>query len=197
MASASAVDMGPCVGEQGLPGDDPLRALPQEELGQPLDDLIESWPSDGISDHLSLELAAVHRRGRPLDVGAPVPGCVCPDCTGIPDEVPAWTLRTPAYAREMERWASWGTRVDQARAVSIVEVAARLGCGEPKKQGRELVTGCPLHEDSDPSLRMDVNRGVWFCDPCGEGGDGIRLYLRARRVDFKTAVKELAGGMAA
>lgn len=157
-----------------------------------LGDVIESWPAHGMSDHLALEIAATFRRGRPLAVGVPVPGCMCPGCTGIPDEVPAWALRTPAYSRNMERWESWETRVDRARSVSILDVAQRLGLGPPQKQGREFVVCCPLHEDRHPSLRLNPGKGMWFCHPCGEGGDGLRLFMQVRRVDFAEAVRELA-----
>ena len=181
----------PCHGG-GLPPDDALRGLISDELDPLLDDIIESWPTYGISDHLALEITAVHRRGRPLTTGARVPACVCPDCTGIPGEAPAWTLRTPAYPREMERWASWETRVDQARAVPLLEVVQRLGLGDPVKKGREFAVRCPLHEDRLPSLRLNPTKGMWFCHPCGEGGDGLQLFMRARRIEFAEAVRELA-----
>ena len=158
-----------------------------------LGDVIESWPAHGMSDHLALEIATAFRRGLPLAVGAPVPGCMCPSCTGIPDDVPAWTLRTPAYAREMERWASWDARVDQARGVPLLEVVRFLGLGDPVKRGKELAVRCPLHEDRHPSLRLTPGKGMWFCHPCGEGGDGLRLFMRVRHIEFAEAVKELAG----
>ena len=90
----------------GLPADDPLLALGTEELGRLSDDLIHSWPAYGISEHIALEIAAISRRDRPLDVGASVPGCVCPGCTGISSEAPhgpteplptleRWSIGTP------------------------------------------------------------------------------------------------------
>ena len=176
----------------GLPADDPLRALPTHELVRLLDDIIESWPTDGLSDHLAREVAAVRMGALPLKTGARVPACVCPDCTGIPNDLPAWTLRTPAYAREMDRWASWETRVEQARAVPLLEVVQRLGLGDPVRQGKELAVRCPLHDDTDPSLRIDPVKQLWYCHPCGEGGDGLQLMMRVRRLSFAEAVRELA-----
>ena len=87
----------------------------------------------------------------------------------------------------------WERMVDHARAVSTVEVARRLGCGDPVRRGRELAVRCPLHEDKDPSLRIHEDGRRWYCDPCGEGGDSIRLHMRARSLDFVTAVGELVG----
>jgi len=41
-------------------------------------------------------------------------------------------------------------------------------------------------------MSLDEGRGLWYCHPCGEGGDAIKLYMRARRIEFAVAVRELA-----
>lgn len=58
--------------------------------------------------------------------------------------------------------------VDIARAVPVIEVARRLGL-EPER------------------------KNVWYFDPCAEAGDGIRLHMRALKVGFVEAVRDLAG----
>ena len=110
---------------EGLLTDDPLRALPRDELDQFLEDVVDSWLTAGLSEHLSLEVAAAFARTRPLDPGVSVPGCACERCTGISAEAPAWTRRTPLYARKMQGRASWEARVDLARAVTVFEVVQR------------------------------------------------------------------------
>ena len=125
-----------------------------------------------------------------LPPGAQVPGCSCPTCTGLPADHPARLIRRPPGDLRPV------VDVDRARAVSVLEVVHRLGCGEPIRRGRELHVRCPLHEDSEPSLRIHRNGRWWYCDPCGEGGDAIRLYMRGRQLDFITAVRELAAGVA-
>jgi len=88
--------------------------------------------------------------------------------------------------------------VGRAKTVSVVEIARGLGLGEPVRRGSgELRVLCPLHEDHDPSLRIAPDGRGWFCDPCGEGGDAIRLWMRARRVGFRQAVEELVGSVGA
>lgn len=82
--------------------------------------------------------------------------------------------------------------VKEARRVSILNVASRLGLGEPERRGREYVVRCPLHDDRDPSLRLNDDEGLWYCFPCGEGGDLIELAQAAQGYDFPEAVEWIA-----
>jgi hypothetical protein len=54
---------------------------------------------------------------------------------------------------------------------------------------------CPLHRDSNPSLSVDHERGLWHCFGCGKGGDVISLYMELHGVGFVDAVRALSGGM--
>lgn len=182
--------------DDGLHHDDPdTRAFAWKVA-----EAIAAWTMDvePASEHLRLEITAVqHRGGDPLPPGAPVPGCACATCTGVPADdpsrVPAWRRRDPeGTARsDRERRARWERTVEAARALTVEEVARRLGLGDPVKRGRELAVRCPLHDDSDPSLRIAPDGRTWYCDPCAEGGDAIALYMAARRLDFAEAVREL------
>jgi len=82
--------------------------------------------------------------------------------------------------------------VDAARSLGIIEIAARLGSGDPVKRGREYVVRCPLHDDSDPSCTIEPTGGLYYCFVCGIGGDSIDMYMKARRLSFADAVRELA-----
>ena len=181
-----------------LPGD-PLSTTAPEAL----DDLIEKWRDPAappLSRHLLLEIACVvHRGWKPgsppvLRPGEPVPGCTCPACTGIPLDHPARASLGPARPARRQRAAGTEEQLDveAARRVPILDVARRLGLGEPRRVGREYVVRCPLHDDRRPSLRLDPRRNLWYCDPCATGGDGLRLYMAARRCTFREAIEELA-----
>ena len=123
-----------------------------------------------------------------LAPGEPVPGCGCPGCTGIPADHPVHQRQIRRRRDGQERFAEI---VETARAVPILEVVQRLGLGTPVKRGKELAVRCPLHEDNNPSLRLNPTKQLWYCSPCSEGGDAIQLYLRARRIEFAEAVREL------
>ncbi len=133
---------------------------------------------------------ADHRPGEspPLAEGDPVPGCGCPACTGVPAEDPARRFGKTSHRREV----SDPLPVEVARAVPILSVTARLGLGEPVRRGREWAVLCPLHDDTRPSLTLNLDRGLWYCFACSEGGDSLALWQRVRGCSFAEAVRELA-----
>ena len=50
---------------------------------------------------------------------------------------------------------------------------------------------CPFHEDTKPSLGIDVHTGIFNCPGCGAKGDVISFYKKKHGCDFKTAIIEL------
>ena len=56
----------------------------------------------------------------------------------------------------------------------------------------ELVALCPFHEDHHPSLRVNLAKVVWHCDPCGKGGDVIALAKGKWGEGFIGTVRRLA-----
>ena len=160
-----------------------------------LDGLVDSWadPSRPRSKHLDLAIAAAfHRRRRglpPLRDEDPIPGCDCEYCTGMAKDHPARVVRLqPRPNRAGHRKQ---LNVEEARSVPILEVTKRLGLN-PVQKGRKWIALCPLHDDHHPSLHLDAGKDLWYCHPCAEGGDGIRLLQRARGISFLEAVRELA-----
>ena len=69
--------------------------------------------------------------------------------------------------------------IDAAKeAVSVVELAERLS-GPGTRRGKEVFFRCPFHDDRNPSLRVDPDKGVWYCDPYAVGGNVVELARRA------------------
>jgi DNA primase len=86
---------------------------------------------------------------------------------------------------------SYNTAELKARP-DILEVVGRYT--SLRRIGREEMGSCPLHDDQHPSLRVNPDKQVWYCDPCGTGGDVIRFVELVEGVDFKGALSIL--GMA-
>jgi DNA primase len=94
----------------------------------------------------------------------------------------AEATRAPRY-----RGISYTRPIDAAKeAVPVLDLAERLA-GSGVRRGREIAFRCPLHDDHDPSLRVDPEKGVWFCDPCLVGGDVIELARLAWGYDQRDA----------
>ena len=144
-----------------------------------------------ISDHFDLavlhDLRVNEGFAEPLEDGAPVPGCGCSDCTGLPEDHEA---RQPI---NQPNYSSWKLRAERARAYPILEIAKRLGL-KAQKRGSSWVASCPLHEDKTPSLSISPHKGrsgLWHCFSCDASGDAIELFRRTNHCGFSEAGREL------
>jgi hypothetical protein len=51
---------------------------------------------------------------------------------------------------------------------------------------------CPLHGDSRPSLRVNVETGAWRCMACNaHGGDVLAFHQQLHGLDFAAAARAL------
>lgn len=62
-----------------------------------------------------------------------------------------------------------------------------------KKAGTAFKALCPFHHEKTPSLQISPQKQIWHCFGCGEGGDVISFVQKYENLDFKEAVKLLAG----
>lgn len=51
---------------------------------------------------------------------------------------------------------------------------------------------CPFHEDTRPSLSINLKTGAFSCFGCNSKGDVFTFYMKKHNADFKTALMELA-----
>jgi putative DNA primase/helicase len=52
---------------------------------------------------------------------------------------------------------------------------------------------CPMCGGTDRFQFTDKDVGLWHCRGCGEGGDGVRLVMRMKRIGFKEAAQLIEG----
>ena len=78
------------------------------------------------------------------------------------------------------------------RANQIEEIIPALTGDPVQGNGTERLTTCPFHQDQHPSLRVNVDKQEWYCDPCGVGGDVFELVKKVRETDFAGALRWLA-----
>jgi hypothetical protein len=83
-------------------------------------------------------------------------------------------------------------RLDQAKLIPILEVAAQLGVGGLQRAGVEHVGPCPVCGGND-RFAINPRRGVFNCRSCNAGGDGIALVQFVEACGFRDALRILAG----
>jgi hypothetical protein len=87
---------------------------------------------------------------------------------------------------------SWPDRVEAVKRQ--VDLLALIGfeTGGMRMHGRDKFScRCPFHDDRDPSLDVDVEKGVWLCRVCQVGGDAIRYAELKYGYSFVEAVRHL------
>lgn len=51
---------------------------------------------------------------------------------------------------------------------------------------------CPFHDDKNPSLTVDREKGLWHCFGCGAGGDVFDFLQKIENIDFQEALQQLS-----
>ena len=74
--------------------------------------------------------------------------------------------------------------------LSIVDVIQ--GFVSLKKSGKNHVGLCPFHDDNNPSMQVNDEKGFFHCFSCGAGGDVFGFLMRYNNIGFREALKELA-----
>ena len=76
--------------------------------------------------------------------------------------------------------------LEKLKSGAISKVIESLG-SKLKRVGREYVTQCVWHEDTNPSLTINDDKGFCFCHVCRNGGDVIAYTRKRKGLDFVDA----------
>ena len=61
-----------------------------------------------------------------------------------------------------------------------------------KRSGRGYVALCPFHDDHNPSMHINPDKGIFKCFSCGTGGDLIYFYSQINKKKWSEAVVDIA-----
>ncbi len=61
-----------------------------------------------------------------------------------------------------------------------------------KKSGRGYVALCPFHNDHNPSMHINPDKGIFKCFSCGTGGDVIYFYSQITKKKWSEAIVDIA-----
>lgn len=61
-----------------------------------------------------------------------------------------------------------------------------------KKEGAELVTCCPFHNEKSPSFKVSKSKQIYKCFGCGKSGDALAFVQEYDKVGFHEALRRIA-----
>ncbi len=61
-----------------------------------------------------------------------------------------------------------------------------------KRSGASYKGLCPFHKEKTPSFMVHPGKQLFHCFGCGVGGDVVKFWMMYERVDFRTAVEQIA-----
>jgi DNA primase len=60
-----------------------------------------------------------------------------------------------------------------------------------KRSGSAMVSLCPFHGDTKPSMNINDSKKIFKCFACGAAGDAITFVMKHRSLDYVEALKEI------
>lgn len=79
---------------------------------------------------------------------------------------------------------------EQIKQIAISDIIGRYLT--VTRRGSQLISLCPFHNDSKPSLNISDQKGLFRCFACQTGGDGITFVQKYKNLEFKDALVEIA-----
>jgi len=76
----------------------------------------------------------------------------------------------------------------RANIVDIVSEYVTL-----RKTGVNYTGLCPFHKEKTPSFSVNVDKQIFYCFGCGEGGDVFAFLMKMNQMTFPEALRHLAG----
>ena len=61
-----------------------------------------------------------------------------------------------------------------------------------QKRGRDYWVVCPFHADKNPSMKLDVQTGSYYCFGCKASGSIFTFVMNMENIPFAEAVQKLA-----
>jgi len=77
-------------------------------------------------------------------------------------------------------------RAKETPILSLIEQDMQL-----RKAGKDYMGTCPRHEDRQPSFSVSVEKNIFYCFSCKEGGGPIDYLVKIKGYDFVEAVRML------
>lgn len=77
-----------------------------------------------------------------------------------------------------------------AQAANLADIVSQYTT--LRKRGNTYLGLCPFHQEKTPSFSVSVDKGLYYCFGCGEGGDVFQFLRKMENLSFTEAVESLA-----
>ncbi|MBH46984.1 MAG: DNA primase [Halobacteriovorax sp.] len=82
---------------------------------------------------------------------------------------------------------------DLKQRIKDMPISSVIGMYIPvSRKGTKHMAVCPFHDDNDPSMHVDDNRGSFMCFVDNTGGDAITFVQKYKNLEFLEALKDIA-----
>lgn len=82
---------------------------------------------------------------------------------------------------------------DLKQRIKDMPISSLIGMYIPvSRKGTRHMAVCPFHDDNDPSMHVDDNRGSFMCFVDNTGGDAITFVQKYKNLEFVEALKDIA-----
>ena len=95
--------------------------------------------------------------------------------------------------------SGWGALLRGVTSEVIAEVRSRAQILDVvsevvvlKRSGKDYKGLCPFHNEKTPSFHVNLDKGIYKCFGCGEGGDVFTFVQKVKGLEFIDCVRELA-----
>ncbi|HOE16405.1 MAG TPA: DNA primase [Syntrophorhabdaceae bacterium] len=61
-----------------------------------------------------------------------------------------------------------------------------------RKAGKDYMGLCPFHKEKTPSFTVSIEKQIYYCFGCREGGNAINFVMKYENLSFKEALESLA-----
>jgi DNA primase len=74
--------------------------------------------------------------------------------------------------------------------INILDVVSQYV--QLRKTGRNFVGLCPFHKEKTPSFTVSIEKQIYYCFGCNEGGNAINFLMKYDNLTFQEAIENLA-----
>ena len=78
--------------------------------------------------------------------------------------------------------------LDKLNILDVVSQYVKL-----RKAGKDYIGLCPFHKEKTPSFTVSIEKQIYYCFGCHEGGNAVNFMMRYENLSFPEALESLAG----